>query len=290
VKKVQIETDLEKLNLKGKVKSIEMKSYKTLERYGEIIPDTNNLEYTQIYIFNKSGFITDDEYINNTNDSEWRYSTKTYKSFEYNSDNLLVKTKASVNDYENKSFDYVESYSEESFYDEFGKKDSMITIKRDKPKSEKIISTFKYDEEDRILEKRDFKTNERFGEITLGEINQLQKFTYTIDNETNLKKTIEEVYDDKGDFFFAYITYYDEDLNKKEKHMYLFRDDELANITYYNKDGDRIKYTAYREGEVIYELSYNTSEFDSFGNFTKEIVTNQEGEVDVINIFKIEYY
>jgi len=73
--------------------------------------------------------------------------------------------------------------------------------------------------------------------------------------------------------------------------MYIFRESYLSGKDFYNKDGYRTRYTGLREnGDVNIDFFYDYSEIDAFGNFTKEIVTNQEGEVDVINIFTIEYY
>jgi|SRR5690554_1556174 len=178
----EIKNDLTRANLKGKVKSFEIKEYEVTEKFGEVIK--GNPKYSTKKIYNEEGNVIEEANYNSNGDLYLRTihkynDSRKNESIEYSNGNLDSKTIYVYDDKEN--------VSEERLYSSDG---NLIF---------KII--YIYNDEGNVGEKREYDSIGEMYSKTVYEYNKkgdhIETRSYFSDGDLHYRITI-KARDDKG--------------------------------------------------------------------------------------------
>ncbi len=259
----KVKNDLDKVGLKGKIKTLNETEYQASDKFGDI--QKGNIQYKFITIYNESG-----------NTLEWRmydsdgnqYSKVIY---EYDNNRKIIEKKQFHEENINSRTTYK--------YDEKGMKIESDDYKSDGSLESKYL--FSYDEQGNISEMKHYDKAGNLVSNNIGKYDEngsiIETTYYKLDGSIDSKAT--EKYDVKG--------------NKLEStFLDLDKPPESKNIFKYDDSGKLIEETESFGGSVSI-ATYRYEKFDKFGNW---LIKLQEGEL-IRNLYKntitereIEYY
>jgi hypothetical protein len=274
----EVKNDLILLGIKGKVKSIRQKDGVAVEKFGEIVIDTNNgYPHDTYLLFSKDGKKIE----------EIAYDIKGNivgrKTYDYDNKRNVIKENSFYND--------GSSEIEEPFtYDEIG---NLIEIKG--------VFTYKYDTNRNCIESKEYDDGEVDEKITFkydekGRITDEDHYNYSglgLDyykykyKYTNEDKSIEKnMYDSEGKLIDKIVQKWTETgITRDPIKYYDYQDDFKFNISSYYKNGTEIENFRYDVEEGVVEnepFEHVIEKFDDKGNVVYYLEDNHEPN-------KIEY-
>lgn len=257
--KINKETDLEKMNLNGKLQSIQSTSYKAIKKFGEIVPGKVDGLFTQFYyiVFNKDGNIVEK---NTTFESDGFYDFK--KTIEYNNKGRKIKHNYYSND----------SLSGKTTY-QYGKNGNIIKRNENNPDGTLSRETiYKYDKKGNMLEISFYKSDSLTGR-------RINKY----DEEGNRIEI--SVYNSNGSLSRKRKFEYDKQRKMVEENRYAADGSLNEKITYkYNEKGDIIEEKSTGYGSST-RRTY-TYKYDNNGNWKTKFMYFKNLTSDPIFIIK----
>lgn len=310
------ETDIERLNLNGQVKSYLKKIHRSSNELNDTIETTFKEQHRELTLFNKNGNIIEEVSFKKNGEryKKWIlvYNSKgdEIEKFEikYPNDTLkrwLKKYDNSGNKIESIIYDHKDSILShtKSEYNKFNKETESIILKSKPAKNQLVKVSYEYDEDG-----NEIKTTRYYADKSKTE--WFTKYD-SFGNETEWT-----VYDRKGNLeridSTSYI-YYENNKIKEEKMFCSVDIPGIYGVSKYNKNGDEIEYIEFLNDSIILKeiyinhtngsrtteyykangelksISKLTSEFDSNGNLIKES-EYENGKLKTIKNYKIEYY
>ena len=244
----EVSNDWKKLNLKGEVKCVKYETYEASTKFGAV--EQEELEVTNIYEFNKDGFLISSSTVGVTPSSNYR------RIYTYNGDTVL-KTIYSFDTLHQKVvsvYDEQRLLLEETTYDSFGK---IIRSYSYKYLDKQLTEVLEYCENGALCgRKSDFVYKD--GKLK----------SYCIYGEDGLSETDYFKYDDKGRVTDEKDVNSDGEVKYRLHHEY----DEYGNMT---KDSFKGRYY---QSETVHKNTY-----DSFNNVIKSIVSDDEGDYEIVH-------
>ena len=252
-------TDLKEMNLKGEVMSIT-----TIEDKMPSVTDGSGFysqKETNLYIFNKYGFITEQKYIKNN-----KFDSKKKKY--YNSSNQIVKIESYNSD---DKFDVNENFAYE--YEINGETSKMIYLS--------LITKYRNE----LIKKGITKS---FLQYSFNSENIEEKNFERIENEKG--KVIEENYYIQNELYSKTLkSHNSKGLLSKKSYFQYWNGNETMNINEYlhNSKNDIIKITTFDSQNNIVDVENITYVYDKKNNWIKK--NSQGSETITIIERKIEY-
>lgn len=283
--KSKIRTDLERQDLKGKVKSIKSVAYRAIEKFGKIQKGNENSIF--FYTFNKDGnFI---ECISNEKENNSR------QTFIYNDQGNIIEQKeydfkGNLKSQTTYSYDRKGNKIEENSFEGYQFRRSIYKYDNKCREVETLITISikgingsielrkikEYNNEGNIIEEKTYDNNN----------NLVIKGIYTYDEKGNIIKNI-FVGSDTNEIEEKYIYTYDKNSNKIEEQKYISEHLVEKTIIKYDKKGNILK-------KNITDFNRNmsfliTSKNDEKGNAIERIYYIN-GNPNVIEEIEIKYY
>lgn len=250
--KKEVNNDWKDLFLQGKVKTLKVEKYSASSSFGEIVED--ELESTQIYEFNKNGFLVAS--------SDQGYRDYTY-SYTYKGDTTTMLVLRD-NVFYYKAVNVYDSQHNLLESTEFDSNGDISEKTINKYSDNQLVQLCKYDEDGDLWRKH---SNYVYKE------DKLQSYKI-YDNDGDLYETIYFKYDENG--FIAEKK--ENDSDGKTKYRWRYKRDQYGNIVHYNFKGSRY------ENEEKYELTY-----DSHHNVIKQVTIDKDNDYE-IEIRTITYF
>jgi len=263
------QNDLERANLKGKVKTLRQISFYAVDKFGEIKKGERG----------GSGLFTPDEYYN-------KYNVKGFiiervERYFGDGDSLILEEIYKYNDKGNKIninqfFPNGESGKETFKYDDKG---NPIELSRYYPVDSLEISwkyTYKYDDNDNIVEKNTYTNGSLEGSLV----------TYKYDDKDNLTEV--SVYTIDGLLHWKNIFIYDDKGNEIEKNSFQNGSLSWKEISKYDDNGNKIESSNFYQNGVNHKYIYKY-DYDKKNNWIKRIDFGGDTPKYIIERI-IEYY
>ncbi len=262
------ESDLEKMKLNGKVKSLREFSYEAVEKFGELSRGKRKREYSwkkdKHYIFNRKGYKI--ELTNFESDGSLYNKTK----WKYNDEvNIIEKVKYQ----QDGSIDTKETHKynnegKQTEFKNFNSKGNMVGIFSIEYNTDTaiLVKGVKYNKDGSVYIKISGYSKESDNGRMLGE-------TYIYNSDGSLKEKEASIYDNKDNPLEVKTFNPDGSLLKKEAYKY--------------NDGNKTKYSYYKsDGSINYELTYK---YDNKNNLIEKIKFNSNGDIVEKQLYKLKY-
>lgn len=232
-----IKNDLTVHDIKGKVKSLSIQTYKAIEKFGQV--QEGALLDVKTMTYDRRGYIID-------NDELVRHNTYKYS---FNEDNLPVER----NEY---NADSALVGKETYAYDKKGNKIMATLYGADGTLQVKTV--FKYDDNGNAIEESNYDSKGAF----------VSKFIYKYDDTG---KPVEyNGYREDGKLMNRFLYRYDETGNRAQENQILLNTDDSS-----------------FSATTIY---YNYPQSDETGNWTKQIILNEDKSATTIKSREFTYY
>ncbi|WP_310992218.1 RHS repeat domain-containing protein [Aequorivita marina] len=291
IKSVKKVNDLEKMDLKGPVKTMKVKSYKISvnSRTGKV----NNYGLSKIkpknlvYLFNKDGNIVEKR----TYDGKGQLRAKSTYTYDIEKREIIEKTYKDANE--------VSDFRQVTYYDKNGNKTKLLSYS--KGEDEPYKETFTYDQSGNILEEIKHRSSGLF-KTQYNYDNEGRLIEKTIYNAENLLMTETYAYDEKGNLQTAV-----QDENRTVHAKYIFKKKykdgkeierkSLKNgavngrfVYSYNDQGQRIEYKKYDESNNLVSGEKTDFEYDDKNNWIQKIPFDPNGFPKRMIEREIEYF
>lgn len=266
---VKTQNDATDLNLNGKIKSIKVTSYETIDSFGEISKvseskiynrDENDIQYSYIS-FNENGMITESLYytIGMRDEAEIRNFIK------YNEYGLISEIREFVTF--GVSNDKTENITTFSYNDK-----KKLTEK----KAVNAVYTYKYDENGNKIEEKKFHKNSELND----NFEELISFKY--DDSGNIIEENHQSFNSILNLNIKNCTLFKYDKNKnllEEKYYSISSSGDMTfnNIVIYDYDNNNNLVEKAEKGANGNLISKNTFKYNEFGLLVEEIETNSYG-------------
>ena len=285
-----VENDLKKYHLKGKVKSFSEISYKAVMNSGKIVKGERSRAFgdNDVYVkFNKKGYVIEKKF--------YKKDTLDYREeFKYDKNDRIIE-KIGYGPDGSFYWRYVNDY------DSNGNKTTLTSYESDGTID--WFYTYKYDKHNHLIEETSYNSDKSLDyKITYNyddKGNMIEKNMYKPDGSLDYRhtktyykngKVIEEKIYKKSKLFWKEVNKYDKSGNKVEYHLY--NSDGILDdiITYkYDDKGNEIESILRNSEGAIIDKAINQYEYDNVGNWIKKIEI-PDGKPRYVLERNIEYY
>lgn len=260
------QNDLERSNLKGKVKTLRQISYHAIDKFGEITKGD----------IDGSGILAPGEYYNKYNDKG--FLTESIAKY-FDGDTLIFQEIYTYDGYGNE-IEIYQSNSEGEIGKETHKYDDKgnpIELNRYYPVDSLEATwryTYKYDDNDNIIEETTYTNGSSEGRLV----------TYTYDDKDNLTEV--SVYTTVGILHWKNTYKYDDKGNETEMNSYSY-DGSLSwkEISKYDDNGNKIESNRFNPYATDFKYIYK---YDDKNNLIEEH-TYYDGSLSKYEIYKYDY-